>query len=255
MKREYLFCVNGFETRVMYDDRTVEELFLPLLRHWTAMRRERGERIIVFLSAPPGVGKTTAAQFLEYLSRREEELEPIQAVGLDGFHYHADYIASHTVCADGREVPMKQVKGAPETYDIEKLMGALHSLRERNMSFPVYDRNLHDVVEDAIPVSAGIVLIEGNWLLSTEGGWRTLIELCDDSIFIEAGGPLLRRRLIERKMRGGLTREDAERFYENSDRKNIDCLMANHHAPRVRWVMEEDGSFAEAEKAEQRSYR
>lgn len=244
VKREYVFCVNGFETTAVYEDRTVAELFLPLIRRWTEMRRERGGRILVFLSAPPGVGKTTVAQFLEYLSQREDGVEPLQAVGLDGFHYHAEYIASHTVPADGGEVPMKQVKGAPETYDIEKLVRTLALLRERDVMWPIYDRNLHDVVEDAIHVTADIVLVEGNWLLSTEGAWASLAEMCDDSIFIEADADSLRERLITRKMRGGLSREEAERFYERSDRKNIVRLMMHHHQARECWVMEADGSYA-----------
>ena len=41
------------------------------------------------------------------------------AVGLDGFHYHQDYILTHSVTfQDGRTLPMKQLKGSPETYDV-----------------------------------------------------------------------------------------------------------------------------------------
>lgn len=243
MKREYHFQINGFELTAVYEDRTVEELILPLLRRWTAVRRERDKRILVFLSAPPGVGKTTVAQLMEHLSRTEDGLEPLQAVGLDGFHYHADYIAAHTVLVGGREVPMKQVKGAPETYDIKKLIHTLAILREQNVRWPLYDRNLHDVVEDAIEVNAGIVLVEGNWLLSSEGEWMSLAEMCDDSIFIEASPDLVRDRLIARKMRGGLSREAGEEFYERSDRANILRLMANHRQAGETWTMTADGAF------------
>lgn len=250
MKREYQFRINGFDLTAVYEEETVNELFLPLLRRWTAMRRARGERIIVFLSAPPGVGKTTAAQMLEHLSQSEHGLERLQAVSLDGYHYHADYIAAHTVIVNGEEVPMKQVKGAPETYDIAKLRRALADLRERDALWPIYDRNLHDVVEDALTVDAGIVLVEGNWLLSSEGEWMTLQEMCDDSIFIEAEPAFVRDRLIARKMRGGLSREAAEEFYERSDRANIVRLMNRHRPANERWRMTADGSFADAARAE-----
>lgn len=246
MKREYHFQINGFDMTAVYEDRTVEELFLPLLRRWTQMRRTRGRRILVFLSAPPGVGKTTVAQLMEHLSRTEDGLEPLQAVGLDGFHYHADYIAAHTVTVGGRKVPMKQVKGAPETYDIKKLIRTLEDLRERDGMLPLYDRNLHDVVEDAIEVHAGIVLVEGNWLLSSEGAWAALGDMCDDSIFIEASPDTVRDRLIARKMRGGLSRADAEAFYERSDRANILRLMVNHREANETWVMTSDGSYIRA---------
>ena len=52
------------------------------------------KRQIVFMAAPPAVGKTTLCEFLEYLSKQDQEFTDIQALGLDGFHYHSDYILS-----------------------------------------------------------------------------------------------------------------------------------------------------------------
>lgn len=243
MKRDYRFDVNGFSVTASYEEHTVQELFLPLLRRWTQMYRERGRRILVFLSAPPGVGKTTLTKFMEHLSRTEVGLEPLAAVGLDGFHYHADYIAAHTVTVDGVEVPMKQVKGAPETYDIPKLMDTLRAMRADEVIWPIYDRNLHDVVEDGVRVSTNIVLVEGNWMLSSEGAWATVAELCDDSIFIEAAPEEVRDRLIARKIRGGLTPEAAEAFYERSDRSNVLRLMEKHVSAASCWRMTADGGY------------
>ena len=243
MRRDYHFQINGFPVTASYEDGAVENLFLPLLRRWTKMQRERGGRLLVFLSAPPGVGKTTTAQFLEHLSHTTADIEAIQAVGLDGFHYHADYIAAHTVMVDGREVPMAQVKGAPETYDIPKLIATLTALRERDVIWPIYDRNLHDVVEDGARVSASIVLVEGNWMLSSEGAWDTVAAMCDDSLFIEAEPDAVRERLIARKIRGGLTPEAAAAFYERSDRANILRLMAHHREAHTCWRMTADGTY------------
>lgn len=96
MKREYTYDVNGFQTTVFYEDETVEQIFLPLLRKWDHIQKKLQRRVIIFLSAPPGTGKTTAAQFLEYLSKREKDIQEIQAIGLDGFHYHQDCTKSLT---------------------------------------------------------------------------------------------------------------------------------------------------------------
>lgn len=246
MRRDYQFNVNGFPVTASYDDGAVETLFLPLLRRWTQMYRERGKRIFVFLSAPPGVGKTTLARFFEHLSRESDGIEPLAAVGLDGFHYHADYIAVHTVTVDGVEVPMKQVKGAPETYDIPKLIDTLRALRERDVIWPIYDRNLHDVVEDGVRVEANIVLVEGNWMLSSEGMWADVAGMCDDSIFIGADPESVRDRLVARKIRGGLSPEAAEAFYERSDRANVLRLMAHHVRASSCWRMTEDGAYVPA---------
>lgn len=113
--KEYLIKVNGFEMKAVYNEETIREVFLPLLKHLHELQKQKNERLIVFMAAPPAVGKTTLSQFLEYLSKEEQELTEIQALGLDGFHYHSDYINSHDAVVFGETVPMKQVKGCPET--------------------------------------------------------------------------------------------------------------------------------------------
>jgi len=229
---EYTFLVNGFEITAQYDDAFVESVLLPLLRRLTAMQREKGGRLVVFLAAPPAVGKSTLAAFLEHLSRQDASITPLQALGMDGFHYHQDYILAHTVLRDGVEVPMKSIKGAPESFDIHKLTDMLRRVRAEDLRWPYYDRRLHDVVEDALPVAEKILLVEGNWLLLDEPLWRDLA--CDYSIFIGGTEELLRERLVQRKIRGGLTREAAEDFYAACDGPNIIRCMAGSRAADLR---------------------
>jgi len=237
MKKEYLLNVNGFEMNISYEESTIEEIFLPLLKEWTKLQKEKQKRILIFLSAPPGTGKSTLSQFLEYLSKTEEGIAEIQAIGLDGFHYHQEYLETHSIRVDGELMPMKNVKGCLETFDIEKLLAKLEKLKESDVMWPIYDRNLHDVMEDVVKVTKEIVLIEGNWLLSNEGAWKELKNWCDDSVFVFADEKELAERLIMRKMKGGLSREDAEMFYHNSDKKNVERVLANHHPARVTLCM------------------
>lgn len=250
MKKEYRYKVNGLETTVFYDDRTVEEIFLPLLRKWSELHRQLKRRVLVFLSAPPGVGKTTTAQFLEYLSQKEKSVEEIQAVGLDGFHYHQEYILTHEICIDGKKTAMKEVKGCPETFDVEKLRNKISCLKKEDIKWPVYDRTIHDVIEDAVKIEKQIVLVEGNWLLLKEAPWDELFMECDDSIFISADEKFLQERLIQRKIMGGLTREEAEAFYKKSDRRNIRRLMQSHCQAGEVLKMEADGTYIREEKGE-----
>lgn len=240
MKKKYILNINGFEMTVSYNEQTIKETFRPLLREWTKLQKEKQKRILIFLAAPPGTGKTTLSQFLEYLSKTEVDVAEIQAIGLDGFHFHQDHLESHRICVDGKMIPMKNVKGCLETFDIEKLLVKLKEVKESDTMWPIYDRNLHDVVEDAIRVTKEIVLIEGNWLLSNEGAWDNLRNWCDDSIFISAEEKDLAERLITRKMKGGLSREDAEAFYHSSDKKNVERVLANHHPARTMLVMKND---------------
>ena len=77
--------VNGLPQKIRYNADTVEGLFLPLLRRLRELQRRSGRRCIVFLAAPPATGKSTLAQFLAQLSRTEECLPPVQALGMDAF--------------------------------------------------------------------------------------------------------------------------------------------------------------------------
>ena len=57
--KEYLFKVNGFEMTAVYNEDTIQKVFLPLLKQLQQLQKGKKERIIVFMAAPPAVGKTT----------------------------------------------------------------------------------------------------------------------------------------------------------------------------------------------------
>ena len=241
--KEYLFKVNGFEMTAIYNEDTIQKVFLPLLKQLQQLQKEKKERIIVFMAAPPAVGKTTLCEFLEYLSKQDQELTNIQALGLDGFHYHSDYINSHDAIVLGEKVPMKQVKGCPETYDTEKLRQKLEKIKTEDILWPIYDRNLHDVVEDQIKVEKNIILIEGNWLLLKEEPWKTMQQYADYKILILAEEEMLKERLISRKEKGGLSREEAVAWYQNSDSKNVTRVLTDSLQGDLLLKVEEDNDY------------
>lgn len=43
----------------VYNEDTIQKVFLPLLKQLQQLQKEKKERIIVFMAAPPAVGKTT----------------------------------------------------------------------------------------------------------------------------------------------------------------------------------------------------
>lgn len=232
---DFQLTVNGFDYRASYPDEVVKNVLMPLLHRLSAMQREKQSRLIVLLAAPPGAGKSTLAAVLEELSRRDESLVPVQALGMDGFHRHQEYLLSHTVLKDGVEIPMAKIKGMPETFDADRLRAALTAAREKNIRWPVYDRCIHDVVEDAVEVCAPILIVEGNWLLLDRPEWHDLP--CDFSLFIAAGESEIRERLIARKMRGGLTRAEAEAFYACTDGPNVRLCMAESRPADCRYSL------------------
>ena len=241
---EYTVQINGIKVSARYSERAVNEIFVPLLEKLTAMQRAAGRRILVMLAAPPGAGKSTLVSFLEKLSRERPGLCPVQAVGMDGFHRRQEYLLTHSTVRDGREIRMVEIKGAPVTFDLEKLASAIRRVRSgETCGWPVYDRLLHNPVEDAVTVDGDIVLLEGNYLLLDEEGWRDLSAYADYTVSVSAGETLLRKRLIERKILTGVAEDAAVRFVDFSDMPNVRLYLEKSRPADLRLRVTEDGDF------------
>lgn len=238
--------VNGFDVRSSFDDKNVNQLLVPLLHRLTQMQAERDGRLIVFLAAPPGAGKSTLAAFMEWLAARTPGVAPLQAVGMDGFHYPNAYLDTHTFAEDGREVRMRSRKGAPQTFDVDGLRTALADARLAALPqpWPAYSRILHDPVPASLPINEKILLVEGNYLLLDQGRWSGLAELADFTVFLAAPEELLRERLVARKIAGGTSPEDALAWYEASDGRNVACVLAHHRPADLELELQPDGLLA-----------
>jgi pantothenate kinase len=228
--------INGLACEAHFNDGEIEMLHKPLLKRLGEMQRALQRRMVVFLTAPPGTGKSTLVAFWEYLAAQDPQIPAIQALPMDGFHHYNQYLLARD---------LKQFKGAPHTFNIAKLHQALHDVQQPESRWPQYDRNLHDPVEDAIQVTAPIVIVEGNWLLLNQPEWQALRPLCDLSIFISAAPEALSERLIARKMRGGLTREQAATFFHTTDGPNVQLVLENSQPADVMLQMNEQGGYAQ----------
>ena len=242
---EYPLFPAGLPVTARFTGENIKEIFLPLLRRLSVLQQKSGERLLVFLAAPPGAGKSTLSLFLEELSA-VESFTPLQALPLDGFHYHSDYIKNHSVALpDGTVLPMAKVKGSPETFDLGHFLEKLKAAKQGETLWPHYDRKvLHDVIEEHTPVTGKILLIEGNWLLLKDGGWEDARKLADYTVFLFAGEDLVRERLLQRKMAGGLTREEAEEFYRTGDGLNVRRALRESVPGDLNLMLLPDGSFA-----------
>ena len=190
---EHLAAINGIEVAASYTEKAVDEIFLPLLRKLSALQKRKAERLLVLLASPPGAGKSTLLSFLRQLSIGQPGLVPIQAIGMDGFHRRQDELQTHYIERDGRRLPMVEIKGAPITFDLDKLTEAVRQVSEGQIcGWPAYDRLLHNPVENAQTVDGDIVLLEGNYLLLDEDGWRDLRSYADYTISVRAPEELLR---------------------------------------------------------------
>ena len=198
----------------------------------------------MLLAAPPGAGKSTLASFLERLSRERAGLCPVQAVGMDGFHRWQEYLLTHTTERDGKTIRMVEIKGAPVTFDLEKLLSAVRRVASgETCGWPVYDRLLHNPVEDALTVDGEIVLLEGNYLLLDEDGWRDLAVYADYTVSVSAGENLLRDRLIDRKLHTGVDEDAAVRFVDFSDMPNVRLCLAKSVPADLRLRLDDLGDY------------
>lgn len=234
---------NGLPVEAVYNADAVDYLFLPLLRRLTGLCRNSDHRIAAFIAAPPGAGKTTLSLFLEAFSRETPGTTPVQALGIDGFHYHNDYLASHFVERNGRKISMAAVKGAPETFDVEKLEEKLSLARREQVSWPIYDRRIHESVDDAVEIRGEILLLEGNYLLLKDQRWEKLRKFCEWSVMIRADESLLEKRLIDRKKAGGFSEKEARAFYKTSDLLNIRRVLTDSYGADEVWRLNGNGEF------------
>ena len=242
---EYRVTINGITSDVRYADEDIEEIFLPLLRRLHALREEKQRRILVLLAAPPGAGKSTLLDLLCRLCAAHPELHPLTAIGMDGFHRRQEYLLTHTAERDGQQVPMVSIKGAPVTFDLPLLTQRIARIAAGEViGWPVYDRLLHDPVENAVTVDGEIILLEGNYLLLDAEGWKELRGFADYTVRITADPALLRRRLIDRRIATGVEAAPAAEFVDRSDMYNVRLCLEHTGGADLTLKLNADGRYA-----------
>ncbi len=236
--------INGIDVHAAYSEDNIKGIFEPLLRRLADMMDYKGGRILVMLAAPPGAGKSTLASFLEYYAKEILPEVTVQAIGMDGFHRRQEYLTSHETEVDGRMIPMVQIKGAPVTFDLEGLTEKIKIVAGgENCGWPTYDRHLHNPIEDAIKITGDIIILEGNYLLFDQFGWRDLHEMADYTISIRADEQMLRSRLVDRKEASGNTREKAEEFVDFSDMRNVRLCLEHSMGADLELCINSVGEF------------
>ena len=212
---------------IQVDRNELEAVHLPLLQRFVQQAASQPGRFLVLVAGPPGSGKTTLGALWEALAESYAPELSIQTLPMDGFHYPNHVLDAETIMRDGVSITLRKIKGAPESYDVSCFIDSLQALSEgKDLCWPKYDRQIHDPVPDAIAVSSeGMLLVEGNYVLLDEEGWRDLSKLAALTIFVECDESLARERVLARLQRGGRSPEDALRHYEFNDLRNWERVM------------------------------
>ncbi|MBN2740887.1 MAG: AAA family ATPase [Rhodobacteraceae bacterium] len=186
------------------------ELQVPRADLASHIRQMGDGRVLIALVGAPGSGKSHLARELAAALGPEAAI-----VAMDGFHRDNDWLDAHG---------LRPVKGAPQTFDTQGFSQLLSRLKSTldDCPVPIFDRDIDGVVEGGatVPASARFVLVEGNYLLLTQPGWRDLYSLFDLSIRIDVPEEELRARLTRRWQDVGLDPTEITRRVEENDLPN-----------------------------------
>ena len=233
----------GQHWEIKLSDEELEHVHLPLLNEITRKAAAKTGRYLVLLAGPPGSGKTTLGVLWAQLAQEYHVPVTVQALPMDGFHFPNAELDVRAISWKGERCLLRRIKGAPETYDFTRLRCMLHELQAgRDVAWPKYDRQLHDPVPDALPVIAtGVLILEGNYLLLDEPGWRDLVPMADLTIFVECDDALGRERVLARATRGGRAYASAAQHYEFTDKPNRIRIMQHRLESDVVLRVESNG--------------
>ncbi|MGY1876374.1 nucleoside/nucleotide kinase family protein [Nocardia gipuzkoensis] len=212
--------------------RAGSEVPVAELARWVSTRVSSDCRYILGIAGPPAAGKSTLAQNLAV------EITTAYGVGagiapMDGFH---------RTSAELDAAGARHRKGQPDTFDVAGFVARLKLLREaplgERVPWPIYDRELHDPVPDAITFTdQRIAVVEGNYLLLDQPGWVEVRSQLDEVWYLDAADVVIEQRLTDRHVLGGKTPEQAHTKITDSDLPNARLIA--HTRDRADAVLRE----------------
>jgi pantothenate kinase len=194
-----------------------------------------GARHVLGITGPPGAGKSTVCAALA------ATLPPgaVAVVPMDGYHLAQ---------AELERLGRADRKGAPDTFDAAGFVAFLSRVaaqqrpagagagagagtddrREGVVYAPLFRRDLEEPIANAVPVDPAtpLILVEGNYLLLTDGAWAGVRPLLDACWYVEPPDEVRVARLIARHVAHGRSPEAAAEWVHRSDEANARAVAA-----------------------------
>ncbi|MCG6111365.1 MAG: nucleoside/nucleotide kinase family protein [Paracoccus sp.] len=196
-----------------------EPTTLSALRATLTRLAQGPARSLVALAGPPGAGKSHVTDALL------RDLPGAALLPMDGYHLDDRLLSARGDLAR---------KGAPWTFDLDGFAVMLDRLAAddgRAVLVPVFDRDLEisRAAAREIPASARLILVEGNYLLLDQPGWRDLARHFALTVMLDVPEPVLRARLTARWR--ALPPDQARAKLEANDLPNMDLVRSASRAP------------------------
>jgi pantothenate kinase len=184
-------------------------------------------RALLGIAGLPGSGKTTLAGKLTAGLPERLGADAVAHVPMDGFHL-ADVQLDR--------LGLRDVKGAPATFDAEgyaALLGRLRSSTSETVYAPGFERVLEQPIAAAVavPPSVRLVVTEGNYLLLDEPRWATVRAALEEVWLVESADATRLRRLVARHVEFGKAPGEAAAWVHRSDEANAAVIREGSVAP------------------------
>lgn len=211
------------------------DYYRTLATHIMELYRSSGmARMVMGFAGQSGSGKSVTVEIMRSLILADNSDLTVCTADIDAFHFPNSKL---NTMRDSKGVVLRSIKGRYDTYDVYALQDVLARFKAGEyVAMPRYSRVIHDPVADGVVVEEGpaLLLIAGLWLLRDTPDWRAVRAHIDHMFSIEGDHVRMREYSIERHMRGGRSREDAETFYERSDAPNSEEIAERSTEPDER---------------------
>jgi len=226
---------SGNVVRIEVTREQIESLLLPLALATQNLASTKQRRVLVGITGGAATGKTVLSVLLCRVLNLLSGQDIAVSLGMDAYHFPNAFLDTQVGIEQGKEVPLRQIKGLPPTFNVEALVADLRCLRsseEHQIRLPVYDRGRHDPVPGALSVRPHhrIVVVEGLHLLRPEQSWQDARACLDFCMLLEVPLETCRRRVVTRKIVAGRPSADVHAHFERVDRPTLE----ETHDPAVR---------------------
>lgn len=183
-------------------------------------RAGNSRRFLIAIAGPPGAGKSTMADNVANGLRAQGESAAV--LPMDGFHMDNAVLIERGLLAR---------KGIPETFDVRGFLDIIRAVRpaDQEVLVPVFDRSRELAIASARPIDPNdrFIIVEGNYLLFTQGKWAELDGIFDYTIMLAPPMELLEERLWDRWRGYRLTEEEASAKVYGNDLPNGRLILEN----------------------------